>query len=527
MSQELLNKLGNEKYWKRVEHRVPQEEPIVYKSVDDAIKHIEYSNEYPAYVSPKIDGIKVTLYYENGLLEHVVTKGDKKTGEDIYFNAVEFNNIPMKIKTPYKSLAVQGFLTISTEDFNFINSNGLKYKTRKMATQGIMRTITGKYNNCISFYATRLFPEYKDSIDISRFDDNFKSVENSLISNNSVKDEVMNIYNYYFNIKDSNFLYPIDGLIIKTGTYEIVALFKEKTAESKITKYEWSMGSMGRFMTTMYIEPVNIKGITVSKIILEGIKKYLELNAPVDSIVEISLSKSIPVVERLVKSSDKKLEIPQSCPVCGGKLIIKDSSVICENPDCENKKLSDFNRIIKVLNIPSFTMSTVLDLLNEVESGAKEENCLINIATVLDLLNEGLIKKPSDIFNITCDNLISVHRKPNSSLKILSNMENQLSKMDECDFIYLLNIPKITYAVLHKLKDFAEKNNMTLLELIESCDVSKLSKVLQPKKISAILNYIQNNKEDYYELKNIIFNRDKNKKQEKEIIRKINPWKKI
>ena len=216
------------------------------------------------------------------------------------------------------------------------------------------------------------------------------------------------------------------------------------------------------------------------------------------------MSKSIPIVERLVKSSDKKLEIPQSCPVCGGKLIIKDSSVICENPDCENKKLSDFNRIIKVLNIPSFTMSTVLDLLNE-----------------------GLIKKPSDIFNITCDNLISVHRKPNSSLKILSNMENQLSKMDECDFIYLLNIPKITYAVLHKLKDFAEKNNITLLELIESCDVSKLSKVLQPKKISAILNYIQNNKEDYYEFKNIIFNRDKNKKQEKEIIRKINPWKKI
>ena len=57
--------------------------------------------------------------------------------------------------------------------------------------------------------------------------------------------------------------------------------------------------------------------------------------------------------------------------------------------------------------------------------------------------------------------------------------------------------------------------------------ISKLSKVLQPKKISAILNYIQNNKEDYYEFKNIIFNRDKNKKQEKEIIRKINPWKKI
>ena len=37
MSQELLNKLGNEKYWKKVEHRVPQEEPIVYKSIDDAI----------------------------------------------------------------------------------------------------------------------------------------------------------------------------------------------------------------------------------------------------------------------------------------------------------------------------------------------------------------------------------------------------------------------------------------------------------------------------------------------------------
>ena len=106
-------------------------------------------------------------------------------------------------------------------------------------------------------------------------------------------------------------------------------------------------------------------------------------------------------------------------------------------------------------------------------------------------------------------------------------MENQLNKMDECDFIYLLNIPKITYAVLHKLKDFAEQNNMTLLELIESCDVSKLSKVLQPKKISAILSYIQNNKENYHEFKNIIFNRDKNKIQRKDIVRKINPWKKI
>lgn len=501
MSQELLNKLGNEKYWKKVDHKVSQKEPIVYKSIDDAIKHIEYSNEFPVCITPKIDGIKVTLYYEDGLLEHVVTKG----GEDIYFNAVEFNNIPMKIKTTYKSLAVQGFLTISTEDFNFINSNGLKYKTRKMATQGIIRTITGKYNKYISFYPIKLFPEYKESVNIDvKFDDNFKLIENAFIGGNSVKEEVMNVYNYYYNIKDSNFLYPIDGLIITTKAYEIVALFKEKTAESKVLKYEWSMGSMGRFMTTMYIEPINIKGITISKIMLEGIKKYLELNAPIDSTIEISLSKSIPVVKRLIKSSNKKLEIPQNCPVCGGKLVIKDSSVICENPDCENKKLSDFSRVIKVLNIPSFTMSTVLDLLDK-----------------------GLIKKPSDIFNLTCDNLISVHRKPNSSLKILSNMENQLNNMDECDFIYLLNIPKITYTVLHKLKDFAEQNNMTLLELIESCDVSKLSKVLQPKKISAILNYIQNNKEDYYELKNIIFNRDKNKKQEKDIIRKINPWKKI
>ena len=365
MSQELLNKLGNEKYWKKVEHRVSQEEPIVYKSIDDAIKHIEYSNERLICISPKIDGIKVTLYYENGLLEHVVTKGDKKTGEDIYFNAVEFNNIPMKIKTPYKSLAVQGFLTISTEDFNFINSNGLKYKTRKMATQGIIRTITGKYNKYISFYATKMFPEYKEPVSISSLNKDFKPLEHTFIDNNSIKEQVMNIYNYYFNMKDSNFLYPIDGLIIKTDTYEIVALFKEKTAESKIIKYEWSMGSMGRFMTTMHIEPVNIKGITISKIMLEGIKKYLELNAPVGSTIEVSLSKSIPVVKQLIKSSGKKLEIPQNCPVCGGRLIIKDSSVICENPDCDNKKLSDFNRIVKALNIPSFTMSTVLDLLNE------------------------------------------------------------------------------------------------------------------------------------------------------------------
>lgn len=375
---EVLSELPKER------HESPMLSLDKTKEVEDLKRFV---GDQKAMMSWKMDGLTIVLTYRDGTLFKAVTRGNGEVGEVITNNARVFKNIPLKISYQGE-LILRGEAIIGYKDFEKINEEiadiDARYKNPRNLCSGSVRQlnneITAKRN--VRFYAFTLVQA--DGVDFHNSrekqmdwlrEQGFEVVEHVMVTRDQVEDAVAE---FSRKIVDNDF--PSDGLVL---VYDDIAYgrslgrtakfprdsyaFKwaDEQVRTKLLEIEWSPSRTGLINPVAIFEPVELEGTTVSRASVHNISIMEELELGIGDEIEVYKANMIipQIAENLTRSGVR--DIPEVCPVCGGKTEIRQVSnakaLYCTNPECQAKHIKSFSLFVSrdALNIEGLSESTL------------------------------------------------------------------------------------------------------------------------------------------------------------------------
>lgn len=375
---EILSKLPKERF----------DSPMLSLDKTKDIERLkEFLGEQKAVLSWKLDGLTIVLTYENGELHKAVTRGNGEVGEVVTNNARVFQNIPLHI--PYKGeLILRGEAVISYKDFEKINAQigdaDAKYKNPRNLCSGSVRQlsneITARRN--VRFYAFTLVSAPDEEFHNSRAyqmewlkNQGFDVVENHLVMRETIEKEV----DWFYRHIETNEI-PSDGLVL---VYDDIAYgqslgatakfprdsfaFKwaDEVCETTLLNIDWSASRTGLINPVAIFEPVELEGTTVSRASVHNISIMEELELGVgDRITVYKANMIIPqIADNLTRSGVRN--IPDTCPVCGGKTKISmdngTKTLYCTNSRCQAKHVKAFSLFVSrdAMNIEGLSEATL------------------------------------------------------------------------------------------------------------------------------------------------------------------------
>ena len=477
--------LENNTAWSKFEHLISSEPMTKYKRLQDAIDAIKLNQIDVEVIEHKLDGINITLYYDNGILQNVVTRGSGIEGEDVYSNGIDFKGVKHSINL-FDKVAIRGELVMSNTDFNAIQD--ANYSNRRNSTAGIARRLDGRFANLLTFNAYELHKINPDgtSYRYPTIEAREQLIELGFIVPEDLTNKyssLEDIYNAFASTRDNYEAYPHDGLVIKYGQNQFALKYEANTCSTKITGYTWKLGGTSRLVPVAHFEPVVIGGATLTKASIASARNYMEINAPVGSTVEIARANEvIPYLKSVLeRPADSELEVPSQCPVCGELLHWSGAHLVCVNEDCGHRLIAKCDRIVKALDVPRFTTELVTSLIYN-----------------------GSIKSSADVFKVKPLDLEAIGTSPQQALKLVNSLHEGISRLSDCDIIYCLNIPKLSINNIIALEDAAIEKGQTLLSVIEAKDDELFMQVLKRAKTLELMNYLNAKFEEYLAVKDAI-----------------------
>ncbi|MGL4769025.1 MAG: NAD-dependent DNA ligase LigA [Mycoplasmoidaceae bacterium] len=317
-------------------------------------------------IEPKIDGLSISIQYENGHLVKALTRGDGIFGEDVTNNAKTIYDIPLEIKYK-KLLEVRGEVYLSKEEFEKLNKNSItKFANQRNAAAGSMRvldsSITAKRKlNC--FFYMIINPDNHDlntQFEVISFLNKNGFKTSSVISHETdlknVWRKILEIQNY-----QKNYNFDCDGVVIKVNKlslYQIIGetskfpkwaiayKFPAEIKQSKLLNIIVSVGRTGKINYIAEIVPININGTIVTNATLHNYDYIKSKNILINDWVNVL--KAGEIIPRIISVDYDKRDgneiyfpIPYICPSCGFKLVsyTNEIDLYCTNDNCQDKKI--------------------------------------------------------------------------------------------------------------------------------------------------------------------------------------------
>ena len=435
----------------------------------------------------KIDGLAISIKYENGRLASAATRGDGSVGEDVTENIKTIFSIP-KVLKDNRTFEVRGEVYLPRKSFELLNSeresnNEVLFANPRNAAAGSLRQLDSKIT------AKRRLSAFIYSI---VGDESIVSQENALNTakeynlpvNPNFKlckniDEVIDYINYWTEHK-KNLPYDIDGIVIKVNSYSTqeevgytqksprwatAYKFPEEELATKLLDVELSVGRTGIITPVAILDPIVISGSTVSKASLHNKDIIDELDIHIGDMVVVKkageiIPKVVRVVRELRTEGSTKYTMPNTCQSCGQQTYIKENDPFtrCKNPDCPDQNI---RRIIHFAS---------RDALNIEGLGDK---------VVTTLYEKGIIAHTIDLFSLEREKLISLDRMGEKSVdNLLNAIEN--SKQNSLDKVIfalgILNVGKKAGKILaEKYLNLTNLMNATLDELVNLDDVGQIT----------------------------------------------------
>jgi len=430
-------------------------------------------------LSWKMDGLTIVLTYRNGVLEKAVTRGNGIVGEVITGNARMFKNIPHKIAYDGE-LILRGEAVITYSDFNEINSRiedvDARYKNPRNLCSGSVRQLNNeitKQRN-VHFFAFTLVKAEGVDFENSRIRQmawmhslGFEVVGYRIVNAGNIKETVQE---FSERITDNDF--PSDGLVLTLDDIEysrqlgttakfprdsIAFKWADELKETTLREIEWSASRTGLINPVAIFDPVELEGTTVSRASVHNLSIVEALGLGIGDKIEVYKANMIipQIAENLTRSGS--LKIPETCPVCGGKTVIKQvsdvKSLYCSNPQCQAKK------------IKAFSLFVSRDAMNI--EGLSE-------ATLEKFIQCGFVKSFSDIFKINLykNNIINMDGFGEKSYNNLWASIERSREAETDHFLYSLGILNIGLSNARLIckafdNDFNRIRHATAAELVE------------------------------------------------------------
>ena len=310
----------------------------------------------------KIDGLSISLSYENGILVAGATRGDGSIGENITENLKRVKDIPLTLPQPL-TMTVRGECYMPKASFDEVNrfrqENGeAEFANPRNAAAGTLRqldtAVVAKRN-----LSTFLYQEASPTTEVSQ-ESVLKKLSKlgfAVNDNRVLASNIDQVWNFIEKIsQERNQLpYEIDGIVIKVNSlaaqeelgftvkapkWAIAYKFPAEEKEAKLLSVDWTVGRTGVVTPTANLTPVQLAGTTVSRATLHNVDYIQEKDIRKDdTVIVYKAGDIIPAVLRVVETkrvSEEKLAVPKYCPSCESELLHFEDEVAlrCINPLC-------------------------------------------------------------------------------------------------------------------------------------------------------------------------------------------------
>ncbi len=435
---------------------------------------------------PKLDGLAISLVYENGLLIRAVTRGDGMVGEDVTHNVRTIAQIPLLLRqNPPKFLEIRGEIFMPKEAFLRLNetakAQGLKiFANPRNAAAGSLRQLDSSITatRTLAFYAYGLgyvdgeIPAHSQ-LELIALYQQWGLPTCDLIQTVT---GIAACEQYYQSIaeKRADLPYEIDGVVYKVNNFDLqkalgfisraprYAIAHKFAAEEKLTTVEaieFQVGRTGAITPVARLKPVLVGGVTVSNASLHNFDELARKDIRVKDTVIVRRAGDV-IPEIIAYLAEKRplgtqaIVMPTACPVCSAPIEKPAGEAIARcmgGLDCQAQLVE---------SIKHFASRKALDI-----EGLGDK--LIEL-----LVTEGCIQTVSDLFHLTHLTLANLPRMGAKSADNILQALNRAKQTTLPRFLYALGIPEVGEATARALALF-----FSTLEALTSASLETLQKV--------------------------------------------------
>ncbi|SFX42776.1 NAD-dependent DNA ligase LigA [Staphylococcus hominis] len=463
----------------------------------------------------KIDGLAVSLKYEDGRFVQGLTRGDGTTGEDITENLRTIHAIPLKIKEPL-NVEVRGEAYMPRRSFMRLNDEREKneeqpFANPRNAAAGSLRQLdpklAAKRKLSVFLYSVNDFTDFNATTQSDALDE----LDRLGFKTNHERARVEDIEGVLEYIKKwtkqrEQLSYDIDGIVIKVNDLDqqdemgftqksprwaIAYKFPAEEVVTELKDIELSIGRTGVVTPTAILEPIRVAGTTVSRASLHNEDLIKERDIRIgDSVIVKKAGDIIPEVVRSIidrrPNDAKPYRMPTHCPSCGHELVRIEGEVAlrCINPKCQAQLVEG------LIHFVSRQAMNIDGLGNKI---------------IQQLYHHQLIKDVGDIFYLTKEDLLPLERMGTKKVEnLLSAIEHakqnslehllfglgirhlgaKASQILAEKFEIMDRLLKVTEEELIAIHDIGDKLAQSVVTYLDNEDIKALIEKLKDKNVN-------------------------------------------
>jgi DNA ligase (NAD+) len=430
-----------------------------FKRLDIGAAEFSYTTE------PKIDGLAISLTYENGVFARGATRGDGRIGEDVTQNLRTIGAIPLRIEDAPELIEVRGEVYLPIADFKALNERRAEageatFANPRNSAAGSIRQLDPSLAAerplsvwCYGIGAVRGLDLATHSEEVAWLGERGFKVNPDTAHHEGVESVVKRCH--WWEERRDKLDYEIDGVVVKIDEralwrelgvvgreprWAIAWKFAPSTATTKLLNVVWNVGRTGHLVPFAMLEPVHVSGVTVSTATLHNEEDLARKDVRVgDEVVVMRAGDVIPQVvaplpQRRPKGT-RKVKPPKKCPACGTPIEKADDAVfsICPNrAGCPGQAFQ---------HVKHFVSKGAMDI-----EGLGEKQAM-------RFLQDGLIADVADIYDLVEEQLTGLEGFGEISARNLLTAIDASRARPFQRVLYALGLPGVGYVTAEALAD--------------------------------------------------------------------------
>lgn len=465
-----------------------------------AKKSIEEPMEYV--LELKLDGLSISVIYENGKLVQGVTRGDGTMGEDVTENIMQIKSIPRYLKKNV-NIEVRGEIVLPLEKFGKINEERVKngeepFANPRNCASGTIRQLDAnivkeRELDCYFYYLVD-----GENLGINKHSESLKFIEELGLKTTGNFEICQNVEDLekkilYWEKERFNLPYETDGLVIKINSYEqheilgnttkaprwaIAYKFPAKQVTTRLLGVTYQVGRTGNITPVAELQPVEVSGSVVKRASLHNFDEIRRKDIKIgDKVFIEKAAEIIPQVIKVVKEErtgeEQEIIPPTHCPICESELIQEEGLVAlkCLNPNCDAKTQRKIEYFVS------------RDAMSIDGLGTRIIEKFIEIGKISDVSDIYLLKNHKD-------ELMSLDKMGEKSVENLLNSIEESKKRPYSKTLYALGIPFVGKFLANLLSETS--GSIEKLSQMEAEELLAIDQV-GDKVAYAVYNYFRDN----------------------------------
>jgi DNA ligase (NAD+) len=466
----------------------------LYDFIERITKRLDNSAELDFCVEPKLDGLAISLLYEQGKLVQAATRGDGTVGEDVTHNVKTINNIPHTLTgtdIPQR-LEVRGEVVMPIADFQHFNQQAIANETKgfvnpRNAAAGSLRQLDSNITaqRPLAFYSYGIGIMANGQLAGSHYQrlQQLKNWGLPLTEEVSLESGAEGCLNAYQKLlqQRATLPYEIDGIVYKVDSIALqeqlgfvaraprwatAHKFPAQEEQTQLLDVEFQVGRTGAITPVAILEPVFVGGVTVSRASLHNADEIARLEIKIgDTVIIRRAADVIPQIVKALPNPEAEstaIIFPSTCPICASDIERLEDEAVARCTGglycaAQRKEAIQYFASRKAMNIDG-----------------------LGVKVVEQLVDAQLVNTPADLFNLTAEQLVPLERMgPKKAANLIQAIEH-CKQTSFAKFLLALGIREVGEATA---KNLAE--HFLTLTALQNADIEALEKVDDVGKIVA------------------------------------------